>query len=120
MRSRLSLERLFLARVLEWLPRVVQHAYLLFVVMVGWALFFFTDLSKLRAFFSLAFGLSGAPLTSASTLERASTHLWWLLLALLLCTPVERLGQRLPKEGLLRRRRRPGASALAGDVRGGQ
>jgi alginate O-acetyltransferase complex protein AlgI len=35
----LVLERLGLGKILEWLPRPFQHAYLLLVVMVGWVFF---------------------------------------------------------------------------------
>lgn len=93
----IALERLGVGKVLEVLPRLFQHVYLLFVVMIGWALFFFTDLKKLGSFFSLAFGVSGAPLTSSATLERVTSHAWWLVVAVVLCTPVERLFAGLPK-----------------------
>jgi alginate O-acetyltransferase complex protein AlgI len=91
----IALERLFLKRVIDVLPRVVQHGLLLFEVMFGWALFYFTDFARLRAFLALAFGVSGAPLVGAQTLERLASHLWWLVIALVLCTPVERLALKL-------------------------
>lgn len=91
----IALERLGLKRVLDAAPKVLQHGYLIFAVMVGWALFFFTDLAKLRSFFSLAFGQTSAPLFTAQTLERFTGHVFWLAVALVLCTPVEQLASKL-------------------------
>jgi alginate O-acetyltransferase complex protein AlgI len=86
----IALERAFLGAVLLKLPKVVQHLWLLFVVMVGWALFFFTDLSTLGAFLALAFGATGAPLVGADTAQLVLTHAFWLVFALALCLPLER------------------------------
>lgn len=86
----IALERAFLQKVLDRLPRVVQHLWLLAVVVVGWALFFFTDLSKLGAFFSIVFGAAGAPLVGPDTAQLVLSRVFWLAFALVLCAPVER------------------------------
>lgn len=46
----LILEKLFLLRVLEKLPKPARHLYTLLVVMIGWALFYFEDLGALGEF----------------------------------------------------------------------
>ena len=46
----LILEKLFLLRVLEKLPKPAKHLYTLLVVMIGWALFYFEDLGTLGEF----------------------------------------------------------------------
>ncbi|MDX2013209.1 MAG: MBOAT family O-acyltransferase [Myxococcaceae bacterium] len=86
----IALERWFLGALLSRLPRAAQHLWLLFVVMVGWALFFFTELSRLGAFFTLAFGASGAPGITDAGWTRLFGHAFWLPLALVLCLPLER------------------------------
>jgi len=99
----IALERLFVRRVLERLPRAVQHGVLLFLVMVGWALFYFTDFSRLTTFFSLAFGALGAPFWNAEVASRISSHAFWLGLVVVCCLPwapargwVRGAGQRAP------------------------
>ncbi|MBL8920209.1 MAG: MBOAT family protein [Myxococcaceae bacterium] len=87
----IALERAFLGKALLKLPRVVQHLWLLFVVMVGWALFFFTDLKTLGGFLALAFGATAAPLVGADTAQLVMTHGFWLAFAVTLCLPLERL-----------------------------
>ncbi len=47
----LIIEKLFLLKVLKKLPAVVGHIYSMVLVLFGWALFFFEDLSALGAFF---------------------------------------------------------------------
>ena len=81
-------EKLGLGRVLERLPRVLSHAYLLFAVMLGWALFYFEDLSRLGEFGRALFHLTGAPLTSVELHATIRGHALWLALALVLCTPL--------------------------------
>jgi alginate O-acetyltransferase complex protein AlgI len=99
----IALERLVLKRVIDALPRLLQHALLLFEVMIGWALFYFTDFARLRAFLALAFGATSAPLVGAQTASRLLEHVWWLAVALALCSPVERLALKLefPRRSLV-------------------
>jgi alginate O-acetyltransferase complex protein AlgI len=86
--THIALERLFLRRVLERLPRALQHAWLMLVVVVGWALFYFTDSRRLAAFLVAAVGQTGAPLVGTSFASTVQTHVFWLALALLWCTPL--------------------------------
>ncbi len=47
----LILEKTFMLKVLKKLPSAVGHIYSIFLVMLGWVLFFFEDVSTLGAFF---------------------------------------------------------------------
>ena len=91
----IAAERLFLNRALEALPRVVSHVYLLFAVVVGWALFYFEDLGRLRDFLALLFGASAQPGFSPELTPLILNNALWLVLALVLCVPiVPRLRER--------------------------
>ena len=46
----IALERLFIERLLSVLPNVMSHFYLMMIVTLGWALFYFTDFSRLTTF----------------------------------------------------------------------
>ena len=82
----IALERLFLRRLLDALPRVVGHLYLLAAVVLGWALFYFDDFGRLGAYLALLFG-AGA--WSSPDLGRVvREHVFWLALALALCLPL--------------------------------
>lgn len=77
----LMVEKLGLLRVLARLPRLLQHAYALFFIVVGWALFACTGPGQLSGVFGALFGLSGVPLYDASSLFLLKNNaLLWLLL----------------------------------------
>ena len=52
----LMLEKLFLLKWLEKIPRFFQHFYALFLVLLGWVLFAFDDLSQGLGYLSAMFG----------------------------------------------------------------
>ena len=64
----IALERLGLRNLLEKLPGFISHFYLLFVVLISWVIFYFTDLSRAAQYLGIMFGLSGQPLTNSQTL----------------------------------------------------
>lgn len=77
----LMVEKLGLLRVLACLPRLLQHAYALFFIVVGWALFACTGPGQLSGVFGALFRLSGVPLYDASSLFLLKNNaLLWLLL----------------------------------------
>lgn len=82
------IERAFLLKVLEKIPKFISHVYLLFIALVGWAIFYFTDLSTLGSFFRVLFGGGTNESWSLSLTESLKSHVWWLIAALMLCMPV--------------------------------
>ncbi|MDR1299711.1 MAG: MBOAT family protein [Oscillospiraceae bacterium] len=56
----LLLEKFVLHKnVLRRLPHILRHIYTMFLILIGWSIFYFTDLPELGRFLSAAFG--GAP-----------------------------------------------------------
>jgi alginate O-acetyltransferase complex protein AlgI len=88
----IALERLFIERLLQALPVAISHFYLMFIVTLGWALFYFTDLSRLTTFLHIIFGHTDAEMTGITTMSDLSSHALWLVFAVLWCMP---LGQWL-------------------------
>ncbi len=84
----IALERLFIERLLNALPVAASHFYLMTIVTIGWALFYFTDLSRLTTFLQILFGYYPAQLTGVSTVSDLSSHALWIVLAILWCMPV--------------------------------
>jgi alginate O-acetyltransferase complex protein AlgI len=82
------IERAFLLRVLEKIPKFLSHIYLLFIALFGWAIFYFTDLSKLGHFFKVLFGATDNEKWSIALTESLKSHAWWLIAAMLVCVPV--------------------------------
>jgi alginate O-acetyltransferase complex protein AlgI len=82
------IERVFLQNALSKIPPFVSHAYLLFAAVMGWAIFYFTDLSTLGKFFVILFGGSENELWNFQVTDALTGHLWWLMLAVVCCMPV--------------------------------
>ena len=88
------LEKWFFLRVLEKLPRIFSHLYLIFAVVIGWSLFYFTDLSRLGRFLQVLFGASGAGLWDVQLEVVLINNLFWLAIALVGCLPLVPWGKK--------------------------
>jgi alginate O-acetyltransferase complex protein AlgI len=52
----LLVEKYLLKNALNRAPAALRRVYSLFLILVGWAVFYFTDMARLGVFFSAAFG----------------------------------------------------------------
>ncbi len=84
----ISLERAFLLRVLEKIPAFFSHAYALAVIIPGWVIFYFTDTKMLIAYVEKLFSFRAGPNGNMEVMNTLTEHLFWLLLAIILCMPV--------------------------------
>jgi len=85
----LILEKLVLLKVLEKTPRVLRHVYAMFIVLLGWALFYFEDMGALGAFFGRLFTPAGI---SAGAVNTILAYLPLLAVTVVAATP---LGKRV-------------------------
>ncbi len=84
----IGMERAFLGNLLKRMPRFVSHAYLLLAAIFGWAIFYFTDLSRMGSFISVMVGASGNALWDVALGIQLKANLIWLALAIIFCMPV--------------------------------
>lgn len=85
----IGLERAGLAALLERAPRALRHLYVVPVLLVGWVLFYFTDLAQLQGCLAAMFGLAApSPQADATAARLLADHAGWWPLALLFCLPV--------------------------------
>ncbi len=83
----LILEKFVLSRFLDKLPAVLCHVYTLFIVMIGWGLFYFTDVNQLFAFLGDLFNF-GNGVFSETALNLTLSYLPVLVVAGLASTPL--------------------------------
>lgn len=83
-----GIEKVFLGKLLEKLPKIVGHVYLLFITLIGWSFFYFTDMSRLTQFFKVLFGFSGNPFWNFELELVLKNHIFWLIFAIIACMPV--------------------------------
>ncbi len=83
----LILEKFVLKRFLDKLPAVLQHIYTLFIVILGWGIFYFTNMAQLAEFFGDLFNF-GNGLIGAQALTLAISYLPVLIAAAVASTPL--------------------------------
>lgn len=75
--------------ILKWkMPRLLSHLYSVFIIIVGWGIFYFDDIGKMGQFFRAFFGLNGY---SGMTIEVESVlfdNFWLWIAAIVLCFPM--------------------------------
>lgn len=84
----LALEKLFLGFVLDMLPRVLRHVYLLAVVFFGWVLFRIENLQDVWTVVCGMFGANGNVWTDFETNTLLLGNVVFLGVAVLGCTPL--------------------------------
>ena len=76
--------------VLRWkVPAVLAHLYSLALVVLGWGIFYFTDFSRMTAFFPILFGKASA-LTDFTVRSALTSRFWLWVAAILCCLPLGR------------------------------
>jgi alginate O-acetyltransferase complex protein AlgI len=99
------IERLFLLNLLREIPKFFGHVYLVFAVIIGWALFYFTDLNRLWRYLGILFGRSKAGYWDFSLSLDLRENIFWLLLAVALCLPVYHFFNRTIRHNIVKRER---------------
>ncbi|MBL0131300.1 MAG: MBOAT family protein [Chitinophagaceae bacterium] len=84
----ISLERIFLLKILEKIPAFFSHLYALLVIVPGWVIFYFTDTEILIAYVKKLFSFRAGPNGNMEVMSTLTTHLFWFILAIMLCMPV--------------------------------
>lgn len=85
------LEKLFMLKVLEKIPKFFSHIYALFFILIGWTVFYFTDLGELGACLGAMFGAGDIPLYDEVTKSAFLGNLYLIIIAVLISAPISRL-----------------------------
>ena len=94
----LVLEKWFLLDWLKKAPALVRHLYVLFLVLVSWAIFAIEDFGQLTGYLQVMFGLGGAPLTDGALGYYLTSYLPILAAACVATTPLGvKLYRTLPR-----------------------
>ena len=91
----LTMEKLFLAKLLQKLPKTVRCLLTFVIASVGWGIFYFTDFSALGVYFGSLVGIGNPGLINAESGAWCLGFLPTLTLAAVAATP---LGARIAKK----------------------
>jgi alginate O-acetyltransferase complex protein AlgI len=84
----LVIEKSFLKKFLDKAPNIIRHAYTLILVLFGWLLFCFTDISEGFAHLGYMFGVGVSGFASQTVLYILSKSAVLLVVAVLASTPL--------------------------------
>lgn len=82
-----TLEKYTLLRFINSVPRVFLHCYSLFLVILGWGIFYFTDMKQMMQFFHILFGQT-TQLTDFSSNTAIYDNFWLWIGGILFSMPV--------------------------------
>lgn len=83
----LIFEKFVFKKVLDKLPSAVQHIYTMFIVVIGWGLFYFTDMAQLGAFLGDLFNF-GNGICGEQALNLILSYLPLIIVAAVASTPL--------------------------------
>jgi alginate O-acetyltransferase complex protein AlgI len=84
----LVLEKYLIGKILSRSFVFIQHLYALFFIVLGWAIFYFTDLSSLFEFSKLLFGFKHVAIWDFRIQSLFVQNAYWLIFALIACIPI--------------------------------
>lgn len=82
-----TLEKYTLLRFINSVPRIFLHCYSLFLVILGWGIFYFTDMKQMMQFFHVLFGQT-TQLTDFSSNTAIYDNFWLWIGGILFSMPV--------------------------------
>ncbi len=83
----LLIEKFLLNKYLKNLPSCLQHIYTMFIVLIAWVLFAFTNINDAMHYISLLFG-STKTFANTLTLYYLRNNIVLLIVGLIACTPI--------------------------------
>ena len=84
----LLMERLFLSKILDKIPSVLRHIYLMLIVIIGWVFFYSIDIKEGIKFIGILFGFSGNPLYDVKFEVEFFNNVIFIIFAAFSSTPV--------------------------------
>ena len=87
----LCLEKFVFKKFIDKIPKIIRWVYSMFVVLVGWMIFYFEDFSAMKSAFSVAFGVSGNAFTDPVMNAMIINNIPFIIIAAIACAPIAKL-----------------------------
>ena len=83
----IMLEKYTIVKIQDRIPGFILHIYSLFIIVFGWVIFYFTDISRMGGFIGILFGggVSGWNLVAQNEL---TGNLWLIIAGIVCCLPI--------------------------------
>lgn len=80
--------------ILKWnIPRVLRHIYSIFLIIIGWGIFYFDDFGRLGQFYRAFFGMNSVSSSGIPPMVESLffDNFWLIIASLVLCLPIRKL-----------------------------
>ncbi len=84
----LILEKFILKKYIDKLPNTLKHIYTLILILIGWLIFAFDDMSNLERFTKIMFGFGNVPFINSNFVYYFENYFIILLISALFSTPI--------------------------------
>lgn len=82
------LEKAFLEKLLDRLPKIFRHIYLLFIVVIGWVFFRADNISQAMNFIKVMMGLDANSIINSSAIRYINDYWHIILVSIMFSTPI--------------------------------
>ena len=94
----LILEKFILKKYIDRLPNGLKHIYTLILILIGWLIFAFDDMSKLESFAKVMFGFGNVPFINDNFIYYFENYFIILVISALFSTPIySKIKEKLKK-----------------------
>lgn len=97
----LIIEKLFMLKVLEKIPKIFGHIYAIFLVLISWVIFAFEDLGKIGSYLGAMFGLNGVVAVNPETLYYLQNYILIIIVGIICSIPILQHRKKAVKENKL-------------------
>ena len=88
----LILEKLFLLKWLEKLPKICQHLYSIFLILISWVIFAFEDLAQIGIYLKSLFAIGGTAILDKQGMYYLQNYIGIVVIGVILSTPLLKKG----------------------------
>jgi len=85
----LVIEKRFMKGYLK-VPQILRHVLTLFLILISWTIFYFTDFARLGQAFAAMFGFGGGFISTPGKIQLVN-NIWLLLICAIGCSPLPRM-----------------------------
>lgn len=82
-------------KVLEKIPKIFSHIYAILLILVGWVIFAFEDLSKIGSYLSTMFDINGASLSNPEAIYYLKNYIVIIIIGIICSIPLMAIWRKI-------------------------
>ena len=91
----LIIEKLFMLKVLEKIPKIFGHIYTILLVLISWVIFAFEDLGKIGRYLGTMFNLNGVNFANQEAIYYLKNYVIIIIIGIICSIPFTKLREKI-------------------------